>query len=116
MAAKPNILLICADQWRADCISALGHPHVRTPNLDGLAADGVLFENHFGQTTPCGPSRTSLLTGLYLMNHRSGTVPHSTRATPISRLRRARRAMIRLSSATLTPHPTRAASTTTIRL
>jgi arylsulfatase A-like enzyme len=69
---KPNVLLICADQWRADCISALGHPHVRTPNLDALAADGVLFENHFGQCTPCGPSRTSLLTGLYLMNHRSG--------------------------------------------
>ncbi len=72
MAERPNILLICADQWRADCISALGHPNVRTPNLDALAADGVLFENHFGQTTPCGPSRTSLLTGLYLMNHRSG--------------------------------------------
>jgi arylsulfatase A-like enzyme len=72
MAEKPNILLICADQWRNDCISALGHPNVKTPNLDALAADGVLFENHFGQTTPCGPSRTSLLTGLYLMNHRSG--------------------------------------------
>jgi arylsulfatase A-like enzyme len=69
---RPNVLLICADQWRADCLSAVGHPNVRTPNLDALAADGVLFENHFGQTTPCGPSRTSLLTGLYLMNHRSG--------------------------------------------
>jgi len=65
-------LFICADQWRADCISALGHPNVRTPNLDALAADGVLFRNHFGQCTPCGPSRASLLTGLYLMNHRSG--------------------------------------------
>ena len=35
-------------------------------------SDGVLFRNHFGQCTPCGPSRISLLTGLYLMNHRSG--------------------------------------------
>ena len=69
---RPNVLFICADQWRADCLGAMGHPHVRTPNLDALAADGVLFENHFGQCTPCGPSRTSLLTGLYLMNHRSG--------------------------------------------
>lgn len=69
---RPNVLFICADQWRADCIGALGHPHVRTPNLDALAADGVLFRNHFGQCTPCGPSRASLLTGLYLMNHRSG--------------------------------------------
>lgn len=72
MTSKPNVLFICADQWRADCISALGHPNVRTPNLDALAADGVLFKNHFGQCTPCGPSRASLLTGLYLMNHRSG--------------------------------------------
>src|SRR5688572_28890986 len=70
---RPNVLFICADQWRADCLSALGHPHVRTPNLDKLIADGVLFTNHFGQCTPCGPSRTSLLTGMYLMNHRSGT-------------------------------------------
>lgn len=69
---RPNVLFICADQWRADCIGALGHPHVRTPNLDALIAEGVLFRNHFGQCTPCGPSRTSLLTGLYLMNHRSG--------------------------------------------
>ncbi|WP_315923996.1 alkaline phosphatase family protein [Mesorhizobium sp. SP-1A] len=69
---RPNVLFICADQWRGDCLSALGHPNVRTPNLDALAADGVLFSNHFGQCTPCGPSRTSLLTGLYLMNHRSG--------------------------------------------
>ena len=50
----------------------LGHPVVETPNLDALARDGVLFRNHFGQCTPCGPSRTSLLTGLYLMNHRAG--------------------------------------------
>jgi len=45
---------------------------VRTPHLDALAADGVLFRNHYAQCSPCGPSRTSLLTGLYLMNHRSG--------------------------------------------
>src|SRR3954468_11746910 len=67
-----NVLFICADQWRGDCLAALGHPVVKTPNLDALAADGVLFRNHFAQATPCGPSRTSLLTGLYLMNHRSG--------------------------------------------
>ena len=69
---KPNILLICADQWRGDCISALGHRNVKTPHLDALMADAVTFTRHFGQCTPCGPSRTSLLTGMYLMNHRSG--------------------------------------------
>lgn len=68
-----NILFITADQWRAECLSVLGHPIVRTPNLDALARDGVLFARHFANTVPCGPSRTSLHTGMYLQNHRSGT-------------------------------------------
>ena len=71
---KPlNILFITADQWRAECLSALGHPMVKTPNLDALAQEGVLFRNHFANAVPCGPSRTSLHTGMYLQNHRSGT-------------------------------------------
>lgn len=65
-----NVLLITADQWRADCLSALGHPLVKTPGADALANDGVLFRRHYCQAAPCGPSRASLLTGLYLMNHR----------------------------------------------
>ncbi|GBD43360.1 Arylsulfatase [bacterium HR40] len=69
----PNILLITADQWRADCLSILGHPSVRTPNLDRLARQGVLFANHWSQATPCGPARASLLTGTYAFNHRSIT-------------------------------------------
>ena len=68
-----NVLFVTADQWRGDCLSCLGHPAVRTPNLDRLAADGVLFERHFAQATPCGPSRASLHTGLYALNHRSIT-------------------------------------------
>lgn len=69
---KPkNILFITADQWRGECLSILGHPTVKTPNLDSLAADGILFRNHFTQCIPCGPSRASLYTGMYLQNHRS---------------------------------------------
>ncbi|MGD0144867.1 MAG: sulfatase-like hydrolase/transferase, partial [Rhizomicrobium sp.] len=71
---KPlNILFITADQWRAECLSILGHPMVKTPHLDALAREGVLFRNHFANAVPCGPSRTSLHTGMYLQNHRSGT-------------------------------------------
>ena len=66
-----NILFITADQWRGDCLSALGHPHLKTPNLDALAADGVTFKRHYAQATPCGPSRASLYTGMYMHNHRS---------------------------------------------
>ncbi len=71
MNSPMNVLFITADQWRGDCLSALGHPCLKTPNLDRLAADGVLFEQHFAQATPCGPSRASLYTGMYLQNHRS---------------------------------------------
>jgi len=73
MAAPLNVLFITADQWRGECLSARGHPMVRTPHLDALAADGVLFERHYANCAPCGPSRASLHTGLYLQNHRSGT-------------------------------------------
>ncbi len=40
---RGNVLYITVDQWRADCLSALGHPVVRTPTLDRLASSGVLF-------------------------------------------------------------------------
>ncbi len=66
-----NILFITADQWRGDCLSALGHPHLKTPNLDALAADGVTFKHHYAQATPCGPSRACLYTGMYMHNHGS---------------------------------------------
>ena len=65
-----NVLFITADQWRGDCLSALGHPCLRTPHLDRLAESGVLFTRHYSQATPCGPGRASLYTGLYLHNHR----------------------------------------------
>ena len=66
-----NVLLITADQWRADCLSAMSHACVKTPHLDALIADSVCFENHYTVCAPCGPSRASLLTGMYLQNHRS---------------------------------------------
>ena len=73
MSTPLNVLFITADQWRGDCLSALGHSTVRTPNLDALAADGVLFARHYANAAPCGPSRACLHTGLYQHNHRSVT-------------------------------------------
>jgi arylsulfatase A-like enzyme len=64
-------LYLTVDQWRGDCLSAAGHPVVQTPALDRLAARGVRFANHWSVTAPCGPSRASLHTGQYLMNHRA---------------------------------------------
>jgi arylsulfatase A-like enzyme len=65
-----NVLFITLDQFRADCLSAAGHPVVKTPHLDRLAGEGVRFACHFSQAAPCGPGRASLYTGLYQMNHR----------------------------------------------
>ena len=66
----PNILLVTLDQFRADCLSAAGHPLVRTPNLDRLAAEGVRFARHYSQASPCSPGRAALYTGTYQMNNR----------------------------------------------
>lgn len=65
----PNILLITADQWRADCVGHRGHA-VRTPAIDALARRGTAFLNHYVQASPCSPSRACLYTGLYQMTNR----------------------------------------------
>lgn len=70
MTARPNILLITADQWRGDCLGTVGHPVVKTPNLDAFAETATVFEQHYAATAPCSPARASLYTGLYQMNHR----------------------------------------------
>lgn len=63
--ARPNILWICTDQQRFDTIHALGNEHIRTPNLDRLAAEGVAFTHAFSQSPVCTPSRCGFLTGMY---------------------------------------------------
>ena len=62
---QPNILWICSDQQRFDTLGCYGNEFVRTPNLDGLAESGILFERCYSQSPVCTPSRTSFLTGRY---------------------------------------------------
>lgn len=66
-AARPNILLIVADDQRWDTIRALGNPEIETPNLDALVERGFVFRNAYcmGSMIPavCAPSRTMLMTG-----------------------------------------------------
>ncbi|MEM7031855.1 MAG: sulfatase-like hydrolase/transferase [Chloroflexota bacterium] len=65
MTTKPNILWICTDQQRYDTIGVLNNPHIHTPNIDRLAADGVAFTHAYCQSPICTPSRASFLTGMY---------------------------------------------------
>src|SRR3954454_5692869 len=60
---QPNILMIMADQLSALALPAYGHPIVRTPHLDRLAAQGVVFENAYCNFPLCAPSRASLMSG-----------------------------------------------------
>ncbi len=62
---RPNVLLLYTDQQRWDTIGCAGYPHMHTPNLDALAARGVLFENAFCNNPVCMPSRQSMLSGRY---------------------------------------------------
>jgi arylsulfatase A-like enzyme len=68
---QPRILLLSADQLRADALGCYGNTVVKTPNIDQLAVQGSMFTRHYTPTAPCGPSRTSLLTGLYPLTHRT---------------------------------------------
>lgn len=61
--ARPNILFLMADQFRADAIAALGNPDIYTPNLDRLVRRGVTFANAYSQCPVCVPSRYTIRTG-----------------------------------------------------
>lgn len=65
-----NIVFILTDDHRADAMGFLGHPVLKTPQLDRLAREGVYCANALVTTSLCSPSRASILTGLYAHNHR----------------------------------------------
>ncbi|MFW6162065.1 MAG: sulfatase [Planctomycetota bacterium] len=69
MASKPNILLFCADQLRADALGCYGSAVCQTPHLDALAASGTVFENAMTPNPICVPARASITTGHY--SHRA---------------------------------------------
>ena len=68
-ATRPNVLFILCDDIRPDAVGCYGSKHVKTPNIDKLAAEGVRFANTFCTTSLCSPSRASILTGLYAHKH-----------------------------------------------
>ncbi|EAQ43397.1 phosphonate monoester hydrolase, putative [Roseobacter sp. MED193] len=71
IAQTKNVLFILIDQLRADCLTGALAAHVALPNLRDLMSQSVTFEQNYTVVNPCGPSRASILTGQYAMNHRS---------------------------------------------
>lgn len=64
-----KILFIMCDQLRFDYLGCTGHPSIKTPNIDALAARGVRFDRTYVQSPICGPSRMSFYTGRYPRSH-----------------------------------------------
>ncbi len=61
---RPNILVFCTDEQRGDHLGCMGHPILKTPNIDRIAADGTLFRSCFTSSPVCMPARATMLTGL----------------------------------------------------
>ncbi len=70
---KPNIILILTDQHRLSAIGAYSEMVCKTPNLDKLAAEGILFKNAYTASPLCSPARASLITGQHIHAHRMGS-------------------------------------------
>jgi arylsulfatase len=84
--SRPDVLFIITDQQRAECLGAAGNSDIRTPHIDGLARDGVLFNECYCPYPVCTPSRYSMVSGLYAHEHRAwsnhSTLPPSVETFP----------------------------------
>jgi arylsulfatase A-like enzyme len=78
--SRPSVLLFTIDTLRADHVGAYGNPNARTPTLDSLAKQGVLFKHTVTANAYTGPSHTSIMTGLLPGNH--GVVKNRIRIPP----------------------------------
>src|SRR3954470_12825402 len=69
MPMRTNVLLIAVDTLRSDHLSSYGYHRLTSPHLDRLAAEGVLFEEHFAPHIPTHPGFTTLFTGMDCFTH-----------------------------------------------
>ncbi|HXJ73813.1 MAG TPA: sulfatase-like hydrolase/transferase, partial [Candidatus Dormibacteraeota bacterium] len=90
-AARPNILFVIADQWRAQAFGFAGDPNVKTPNFDRFERQSVNFLQAVSGTPVCSPTRASLLTGQRPLTHGVflNDVPLSTNAVTLPKVLKA---------------------------
>ena len=82
---RPNVVFVLVDDLRWDELGCMGHPVVRTPAIDRIAAEGALYENAFHTTPLCSPARACFLTGQYAHTH--GITDNTARDAQSHRLR-----------------------------
>jgi hypothetical protein len=71
-APRPNFVIMMCDDQRWDAMSLAGNTVLKTPNMDRIGREGVVFKNAFVVNSLCGPSRASILTGTY--SHTNGVI------------------------------------------
>lgn len=92
-AERPNIVMIISDDQAWTDYGFLGHPQIRTPHLDRLARESVVFERGYVPTALCRPSLMSMITGRYAHQHGvTGNDPSPKYAQPDSEAYQAQRA------------------------
>ena len=92
-AERPNIVMIISDYQAWTDYGFLGHPQIRTPHLDRLARESVVFERGYVPTALCRPSLMSMITGRYAHQHGvTGNDPSPKYAQPDSKAYQAQRA------------------------
>ncbi len=79
-AKRPNIVIYLSDDHGSEYLGCYGNSHIRTPNLDRLASEGVRLTQSFTPTPTCAPSRATLYTGLYPARH--GAMGNHTECHP----------------------------------
>ena len=79
---KYNLIIIKMDELRYDHLGYIGHPVVKTPNIDKLADEGNIFLNNHTVSPLCTPSRASFFTGKYTMQHGCKFVDMPNHMTP----------------------------------
>jgi arylsulfatase A-like enzyme len=67
---RPNIIFLLTDDHRWDALGAMGNPIIKTPHLDALAKDGILFKKAYVTTSICCVSRASIWSGQYMSRHK----------------------------------------------
>ena len=69
MTDRPDVLVIMTNRRRHDWLGCNGHPVVRTPHIDGIAARGTSFDQYFIVSPVCMPNRANFMTGRFPTTH-----------------------------------------------